>query len=92
MLGHPDLVQGDIFWESQLVSNGLYCGDNTAHNNPKIKELEQGIPEWMLLFQIDSDDNANMMWGDIGRIYFTIKKQDLKNKNFDTIWSSFQCF
>ncbi|MCL2827921.1 MAG: YwqG family protein [Oscillospiraceae bacterium] len=91
LFGYPDLIQGDIFLESQLVTNGLYCGSPAGYNNPKAKDLEQGASEWVLLFQLDSDDNANMMWGDVGRIYFTIKKQDLKNKAFDASWSSFQC-
>jgi len=91
LLGYPDLVQGDIFLEAQLVTNGLYCGDETGYNDPRAAELEKNVSEWMLLFQIDSDDNADMMWGDCGRIYFTIKKSDLKNLNFDAVWSSFQC-
>lgn len=91
LLGYPDLIQGDIFLESQLVTNGLYCGDPTGYNDPRRKELEKGISDWILLFQIDSDDNADMMWGDVGRIYFVIKKDDLNNLIFDKIWSSFQC-
>lgn len=91
LFGYPGLIQGDIFLESQLVTNGLYCGDPTGYNDPRAKELEKGAGEWMLLFQIDSDNNAEMMWGDVGRIYFTIKKEDLKNRRFAQAWSAFQC-
>ena len=91
LFGYPDLIQGDIFLESQLVTNGLYCGDQTGYMDPRAKELEKGVSDWILLFQVDSDDNAGMMWGDVGRIYFNIKKDDLKNCNFDNIWSAFQC-
>lgn len=62
LLGNPYLIQGDIFLESQLVSNGLYCGDQTGYNDPKAKELESGLKDWILLFQLDSEDDANMMW------------------------------
>ena len=92
LFGYPNLVQGDIFLESQLVTNGLYCGNATGYDDPRRKELEQNTSEWMLLFQIDSDNNANMMWGDVGRIFFVIKKSDLTNLNFDAIWSVFQCY
>ena len=91
LFGYPYLIQGDIFLESQLVSNGLYCGDETGYNDPKAKELEVGVKDWGLFFQLDSEDNADMMWGDVGMLYFTIKEEDLKNHNFDNIWCIFQC-
>lgn len=91
LLGYPDLIQGDIFLESQLVTNGLYCGDASGYNNRKAEKLKKGVSDWMLLFQIDSNDDADMMWSDVGRVYFTIKKDDLKKLKFDKIWSSFQC-
>lgn len=90
--GYPDLIQGDIFLESQLVSNGLYCGDASGYENPKARDLRFGVKDWLLLFQIDSDDNADMMWGDCGRIYFTIKKADLAKCDFDSAWSTLQCY
>jgi uncharacterized protein YwqG len=37
-----------------------------------------------LLFQIDSDTkNCNMMWGDLGMLYFCIGNEDLKNRHFE---------
>ena len=92
LFGYPDLIQNDIFLECQLVSSGLYCGDPGGYNDPRAKELKKGVQDWMLLFQIDSDDNADMMWGDAGRVYFAIKKQDLLSGNYDGVWSVLQCF
>lgn len=38
-----------------------------------------------LLFQIDSDTkNCNMMWGDLGMLYFCIGNEDLKNRRLKT--------
>ncbi len=92
LLGYPSPVQGnDMDLESQLVSNGLYCGDATGYNDPKAKELESGRLEWMLLLQLDSDDDTGMMWGDVGKLYFWIRKDDLKNRNFDNVWMILQC-
>ncbi|KMV74442.1 hypothetical protein FSCG_02162 [Fusobacterium vincentii 4_1_13] len=31
------------------------------------------------------------MFGDCGYIYFWIKKEDLKSKNFDNVWLILQC-
>jgi uncharacterized protein YwqG len=91
LLGYPSLVQGDIFTECQLVSNGLYCGDASGYRDPKAKKLRASVSDWMLLFQIDSDDNADVMWGDCGMVYFAIRKADLAAGDFDRVWAVFQC-
>lgn len=91
ILGHPDQIQGDMQLECQLVSNGLYCGDASGYNDPKRKELEKGMKDWRLLLQIDSDENSGMMWGDVGRIYFWIKSDDLAEKRFNKVWMNLQC-
>ncbi len=92
MLGHAECIQGPMELECQLVSNGLYCGDASGYSNPKAKSLEPGSKDWILLLQVDSEDEkTGMMWGDCGRLYFWIKEQDLKNKHFDDVWCILQC-
>ena len=93
ILGYANCVQGTMELECQLVTNGLYCGDATGYENPRRKELEAGKNDWVLLLQIDSEeDKTGMMWGDSGRIYFWIKKQDLASKSFDKTWCILQCY
>ncbi len=41
--------------------------------------------EWMLLIQLDSDENSLMNWGELGKIYFYIHQQDLKDSRFDRV-------
>ena len=91
MLGYPNQIQGDMQLECQLVSHGLYCGDERGYNDPKAKELEKGAADWILLLQVDSDDNTEMMWGDVGILHFWIPKDALKARDFDKVWISFQC-
>lgn len=93
IFGYANCVQGTMELECQLVTNGLYCGDSTGYEDPKRNELENGKNDWILLLQIDSEeDKTGMMWGDSGRIYFWIKKQDLLNKDFDKTWCILQCY
>ncbi|UDQ99492.1 DUF1963 domain-containing protein [Lentisphaerota bacterium WC36G] len=33
-----------------------------------------------------------MCWGDSGMIYFWIRKQDLKARNFENVWLHLQCY
>ena len=92
LLGYPTPVQGnDMDLESQLVSNGLYCGDATGYNDPRAKSLAPGRHAWILLLQLDSDDDTDMMWGDAGMLYFWIRRQDLENKHFSNVWMILQC-
>jgi len=91
LLGHPDPVQGDMQLECQLVTNGLYCGDDTGYEDPRAAALAPGAVEWRLLLQIDSDDQAGMMWGDLGRLYYWIRKEDLAAQAWDATWLILQC-
>jgi uncharacterized protein YwqG len=92
MLGYANNIQSEMELECQLVTNGLYCGAPSGYNDPKSKELEKDANDWLLLLQVDSEDKkTGMMWGDVDRLYFWIKKEDLKNKNFDKAWMILQC-
>ena len=77
--------------ECELVTHGLYCGDATGYEDPRAKELEISSRQWRLLLQIDSDDSAEMMWGDVGRVYFWIREEDLRQARFDRTWTILQC-
>jgi uncharacterized protein YwqG len=91
LLGHPDPIQGDMQLECQLVAHGLYCGDASAYRDPRAGELARGASDWRLLLQIDSDDDAGMMWGDAGRIYFWMHKDDLAARNWEQSRLVLQC-
>lgn len=89
--GHADCVQNPMELECQLVANGLYCGDSTGYEDPRRASLEQTATDWKLLLQIDSDDEASMMWGDVGTIYFWIREADLRVRTFEHAWLVLQC-
>ena len=92
LFGYPSPVQGsDMDLECQLVSNGLYCGDATGYNSKAAKTLKAGRADWLLLLQLDTDDDAGMMWGDAGMLYFWIKKDDLAAGRFENCWMILQC-
>ena len=47
--------------------------------------------EMMLLFQLDSDDNLELMWGDVGVANFFIKKEDLEKRDFSKVLYNWDC-
>ena len=78
--------------ESQLVTNGIYVGDSSGYEDPRAGELESGADDWRLLFQLDSDeDRLGVMWGDVGRLYFWMREEDLRGRRFDAAWTILQC-
>ena len=91
MAGYPDRLQGDLRLEAQLVSHGLYCGDGTGYQAGKKKKLWAGAKDWELLLQLDSEEAAGMMWGDAGRLYYLIHKDDLRERRFEKVWAGLEC-
>jgi uncharacterized protein YwqG len=70
LLGHPDAIQGDM--QAQ-------CAAMTGHGD--------GDRDWRLLLQVDTDEKGTgMSWGDGGRLFFWIRRQDLACLNFDAVW------
>lgn len=49
--------------------------------------------QWRLLLQLDSDgEGLGWMWGDMGRLYFWIRRDDLAARNFDRVCLATQCY
>lgn len=89
--GWPHLEQGSLWLEAQLASNGLYVGNSDGYRDPRASELQDGADDWVLLAQIDTDEAAGWMWGDVGKLYFVIRRQDLAASDFDKVWMILQC-
>ena len=53
------------------------------------RETEGEIRDYMLLFQMDSDDH--IIWGDVGVGNFFINPSDLKKKDFSKVFYNWDC-
>jgi uncharacterized protein YwqG len=91
LLGHPDPLQGDMQAECQLVSHGVYCGDPSGYTGSQADALLPGATDWRLLLQVDSDDTVDIMWGDVGRLYYWIQRDRLAERAWDQCWLILQC-
>ncbi|MGY8643346.1 MAG: YwqG family protein [Verrucomicrobiales bacterium] len=55
---------------------------NFAQTDPRYQVEHE---DWSLLFQMDSDVEANIYWGDIGIGNFFIRPEDLKSRDFSKV-------
>jgi len=91
LFGFPEAVQNDVFQECQLDANGLGEAGRKGMLDPEWPALKLGVKDWRLLLQVDSDDQAGMLWGDAGMLYFCIRDEDLREADFEKVWMVFQC-
>lgn len=88
LLGHPDQIQDDMAVECELVTRNLNWNDYEALRD----QIDRSASEWRLLLQVGSDEERlDVLWGDVGRLYFWIREQDLASRNYDLSWLILQC-
>ena len=81
MFGHSNTIQDDMHLQCALMANGAHSLDD-----PNADEFSRTAMDWILLLQIDSDENAGMLWANTGMLYFWIEKQALAARNFEKVW------
>jgi len=92
--GDPTPVQGDVLWEAVEGSQNIKPDFDTHHkrNENQIEHIKSERDNWLFLFQVDTDDDLDVMWGDAGMLYICIPKKDLQDRNFDACWTIMQCY
>lgn len=73
------------------IQHNYYQLDLIKEKGKTIEEINKAL-EWKLLLQLDSDNNLDAMWGDWGKIYFFIHKDDLENLNFNKVKVIGECY
>lgn len=95
LLGWPDIIQNNMTLECELVSRGYYLGGSWSGIPLEERDAlrNASIQDWLLLFQLDTVTSGDfeLMFGDCGRIYFYIRKEDLLSRRFDRVWLILQC-
>lgn len=91
VLGWSNNLQAPMEEECALVTSGIYCGGPEGYNSLEAKKIMSEPNEWVQLLEIGTDDEADMMWGDMGTLFLWIKKSDLESRNFENTWLILQC-
>ncbi|MBU0678778.1 MAG: DUF1963 domain-containing protein, partial [Verrucomicrobia bacterium] len=89
MLGFAGYVQD--FVDMRIACEAKATGVDINRGDPT---LEKGASHWILLLQVDSypdrEAQHQMIWGDYGRLYFWIRDDDLRDRNFAACQLFFQ--
>lgn len=83
LLGYADGIQNNYF--------EMMCIDEKIEENATQEQLDM-LLEWKLLLQVDSDRAMGTMWGDLGRVYFFIREQDLSAGDFSKVRVTGDCY
>ena len=79
--------------DGNIVPAHYMLGEPMNIQNDVFEELFEDGNDPVLLFQVDSDEEElGVLWGDSGMLYFCLEKEDLKEKRFDRVAFTLQCF
>jgi uncharacterized protein YwqG len=82
--GYAHPVQGSV----EIEAARRHLGSRLAYADPALAEEAR---RWTSLVQIDSDDDAEMMWGDCGSLYWLMRAEDITAGRFAAAAFAFQC-
>jgi uncharacterized protein YwqG len=86
--GNSEPIQGPVEVE---VSYGRESGGGRRHLDWRASAVVDGARDWMLLAQVDTDDDAGFMWGDRGMLHFMVRPADLAASDFSQVAFTWQC-
>ncbi len=96
LLGYADLIQGEALTDCEATARGIYMGNGESWSKlsaDKKADVKMHASDWVLLFQMSSicDTDPEIMWGDMGNLYFYVRKDDLAARRFDKVKLTLQC-
>lgn len=81
----------EVYCET-FTGDGHKMGGYPYFTQTDPREYDPNLEEHdILLFQMDSDDENGIMWGDCGVANFFIKKEDLKKLDFSNVIYNWDC-
>ncbi len=89
--GYPNVPQNDIEeLHCQLAEDGRDLGVLLYDEQRFDAALVSAQRDWRLLFQADTDDELDVMWGDGGTLYFFVREEDARRGDFSRVRASWQ--
>lgn len=88
---YGDITLMDVFCE-ELSNGGHKIGGYAHFTQEDPRGYDGQLQEYkILLFQMDSEDEKGIMWGDMGVGNFFIRKEDLERLDFSKVLYNWDC-
>ena len=86
--------RSDAVWEEfeEISSAPGHKIGGYPHFSQEDPRFEEAHPPTVLLFQLDSDDEMDLMWGDAGVANFFIREADLARLDFSHVHFNWDCY
>lgn len=89
--GHENYIQHPAANEVVQAMAGCYEGDWPGHfDYERWQTAQPQVAEWRLALQIDSDEALNVMWGDVGTLFWMMRRSDIESARWDRCMFNFQ--
>jgi len=91
ILDFSEELADDVYELQDKMVSKIGGYQDFTQTDPRVCDEKWTKDKWFNLFQLASDDNCDIMWGDCGVGNFSIREDDLKNKDFSNIWYNWDC-
>ena len=97
LLGYADIIQTGMLMDCETASKGVKLYDNKGYSDKitkkELRQYKKNCKKWQLLFQLESikTEKYELLWNDVGKIYYYININDLSKQNFNNCWLILQC-
>jgi uncharacterized protein YwqG len=90
--GHARYIQHPVEEEVvQAVSGCFKRGRGGAFDHDRWLEVEDQVKDWRVLLQIDSDQTLDLIWGDVGTLWWAAPSADAARGDWSRAMFNFQC-
>jgi len=90
--GYAGAIQGDdMELQCALITMGEDLGSGYTFGPEVGAKAEKAAHQWKLVFQLSSDEAMGAFWGDMGRLYFWMREDDIREGRWDQAWMHLQC-
>lgn len=88
--GYARFIQHPVEQEVVQAAYGVYSRSG-GFDRQRWEQVKDEASRWRLLLQIDSDDSLDLMFGDVGTVYWAAPAQDIAAHDFTATRFNFQC-
>ena len=87
--GHARYIQQSV--EEEVVRAIAGCYDSNKFDSKCWEAAKSQVPEWRLILQVESDSGLDVMWGDVGTLYWEARRTDAAAGRWQRPAFNFQC-